>query len=264
MHSRLILGLLLVVVMSAGIALADTACLNVMTSSQSLAALAANGNNCLVIGDKEFFNFQFIPDALNPSAVTAAGISVTTIGDGSANNLYGIDIGSQLGQINNLTGSPSSTSALDYDIKYSVQATGGFQIHDVWQMINGSAIPNVSGGPLNPNSGIVVSEVAVDHGSSGASANSTVNINPNIFQEPPAQANDHLILNVGGVPTPVLRADITKDVRIDAGGGDKVTLSLIEQRFSQVVPEPRSYAFLLGMSLAALLWKRRASANVLS
>src|SRR5579864_7132363 len=259
MHSRLILGLLLLVVMSAGVALADTACLNVMTGTENLAALAANANNCLIIGDKEFFNFQFIPDALNPSAVTSAGISVTTIGDGTANNLYGIDFGSQLGQLNNLSGSPSSTLALDYDIKYSVEATGGFQIADVFQLINGSAITTNSS--LNPNSGIVVSEVAVDHGSSGASANSTVSINPNIFEEPPAQANDHLILNVHGVPTPVLQADITKDVRIDAGGGDKVTLSLIEQRFSQV-PEPRSYALLLGMSLAALLLKKRASANV--
>jgi len=262
MLSRLILSLLLVVVISAGVALADTACLNVMSNSQSLAALAANGNNCLIIGDKEFFNFQFIPDALNPTAVTAAGISVTTIGDGTANNLYGIDFGSQLGQLNNLTGSPSSTLSLDYDIKYSVEATDGFLIHDVWQLVNGSAITN-PGNTLNPNSGIVVSEVATDHGSSGASANSTVSINPNIFEEPPSQANDHLILNVGGVPTPVVRADITKDVRIDAGGGDKVTLSLIEQRFSQV-PEPRSYALLLGMSLAALLWKKRASVNVLS
>jgi hypothetical protein len=261
MHSRLILGVLLVVVMSAGTALADTACLNIMTSSQSLAALAANGNNCLVIGDKQFFNFQFIPDALNPTAVTAAGISVTTIGDGSANNLYGIDFGSQMGQLNNSSGSPSSTLSLDYDIKYSVQATGGYQIADVFQMVNGSAL--TTDPSLNPNSGIVVSEVAIDHGSTGASANSTVSINPNIFQEPPAQANDHLILNVHGVPTPVLRADITKDVRIDAGGGDKVTLSLIEQRFSQT-PEPRSYALLLGMGFAALLWKKRASANVLS
>jgi len=261
MLSRLSLGLLLIVIMSAGVALADTACLNIMTSSQSLAALAANGNNCLVIGDKQFFNFQFIPDALQPSAVTAAGISVTTIGDGSPNNLFGIDFGSQLGQINNLNGAPSSDLALDYNIKYSIQATGGFVISDVWQLINGSAVPNVFGNPLNPNSGIVVSEVAVDHGSTGATANSTVNINPNVFKEPPAQAGDHLILNVHGVPTPILRADITKDVRIDAGGGDKVTLSLIEQRFSQV-PEPRSYALLLGMSLAALLWKKRASACI--
>src|ERR1700730_4196263 len=215
MHSRLILGLLLVVVMSAGVALADTACLNIMTGTQSLAALAASGNNCLVIGDKQFFNFQFIPDGLNPSAVTAAGITVTTIGDGTTNNLFGIDFGSQLGQRNNLNGAPSSDLALDYNIKYSVQATGGFIISDVWQLINGSAIPNVPGNALNPNSGIVVSEVAVDHGSSGASANSTVNTNPNVFIEPPAQAGDHLILNVNGVPTPMLRADITKDVRID-------------------------------------------------
>src|ERR1700731_4621946 len=126
MHSRLILGLLLIVVMSAGVALADTSCLNVMSGTQSLATLAANGNNCLTIGDKQFFNFQFIPDGLNPSAVTAAGISVTTIGDGSANNLFGIDFGSQLGQVNNLNGSPSSDLVLDYNIKYSVQATGGF------------------------------------------------------------------------------------------------------------------------------------------
>ena len=258
MHSRLILGLLLVVVMSAGVALADTACLNVMTGTQSLAALAANGNNCLIIGDKEFFNFQFIPDALQPAAVTSAGISVTTVGDGSANNLYGIDFGSQLGQLNNLNGSPSSTLAVDYDIKYSVQATGGFLIHDVWQLINGSDITN-PGNAINPNSGIVVSEVATDHAGSGSSANSTVSINPNIFQEPPAQANDHLILNIAGVPTPVVRADITKDIRIDAGAGDKVLLSLIEQRFSQV-PEPRTNALLLGLGLAALLWKKRATA----
>jgi hypothetical protein len=255
MQSRLILGLLMVVVMSAGVALADTACLNIMTSSQSLAALAANGNNCLVIGDKQFFNFQFIADPLN-SAVTAGGISVGTTGSGTPNDLYGIDFGSNLGSLNNLNGAPGSDISLDYDIKYSVQATGGFKISDIWQLINASDVPRV-----NSNSGVVVTETANDHAGSGATALSTVSINPDDNIDPPAEAGDHLILNVNGVPTPVLRADITKDIRIDAYSGDKVTLSLIEQRFSQV-PEPRSYALLLGMSLAAMLWKKRASANV--
>ena len=259
MHSRFTLGLLLVaIVMSAGTAFADSSCLNVLSGPTNLATLAADSNNCLVIGDKEFFNFQFIPDANNPGAVSAAGIAVTTVGDGTANNLYGIDFGSQLGNLNNLNG--ESTLALDYDIKYSVQATGGFLISDIHQLINGSGINN-PGGPLNPNSGITVSEVAVDHAGSGSTANSTVTLNPNVLQEPPAQGNDLLILNVNGVPTPVVRADITKDVRIDAGAGDKVTLSLIEQRFSQV-PEPRTYALLLGAGLAALLWKKRATAAV--
>ena len=256
MHSRLILGLLLVIVMSAGVALADTACLNVMTGTQSLAALAANGNNCLIIGDKEFFNFQFIQDPLNPTAVTAAGISVTTTGSGTPNDLYGIDFGSNLGSLNNINGAPGSDLSLDFNLKYSVQATGGFVISDIWQLINASDVPRT-----NPNSGIVVTETAHDHAGSGATALSTVSINPDDAIDPPAEAGDHLILNVNGVPTPVLRADITKDVRIDAYSGDKVTLSLIEQRFSQV-PEPRSYALLLGMSLAALLWKKRASASV--
>jgi len=256
MQSRLTLGLLLVgIILSAGTAFADSACLNVLTSAQSLAALAADSNNCLVIGDKEFFNFQFIPDPQN-SSVSAAGISVATTGDGTPNNLYGIDFGSQLGSLNNING--ATTMAMDYEIKYSVQATGGFQISDVWQLINGAAISG-SNGPLNANSGITVSEVATDHAGSGSTANSTVTINPNNFIEPPAQAGDHLILNIAGVPTPVVRADITKDVRIDAGSGDKVTLSLIEQRFSQV-PEPRTYALLLGLGLAALAWKKRATA----
>jgi hypothetical protein len=260
MQSRLTLGLLLVgIIASAGTALADSACLNVLTGAQSLAALAADSNNCLVIGDKEFFNFQFSPDAINPSAVSSANISVQTTGDGTPNNLYGIDFGSQLGSLNNLTGSLGSLAALDYNIKYSVQATGGFQISDVWQLINGSAITGNAN--LNPSSGITVSEVATDHAGSGSTANSTVTINPNVFKEPPAQANDHLILNIAGVPTPVIRADITKDVRIDAGTGDKVTLSLIEQRFSQV-PEPRTYALLLGLGLAALVLKKRATAAV--
>ena len=259
MHSRLSLGLLLMLVISTGIAFADTSCLNVMTGTQSLAALAANGNNCLIIGDKEFFNFQFIPDGLNPTAVTAAGINVTTIGDGTTNNLYGIDFSSNLGQLNNTAGAPNTTMSLDYDIKYSVVATGGYLIHDVYQLINGSAISNPITNTLNPNSDITVSEVATDHAGSGSYATSTVSLNPNDFVDPPSEATDHLILNVNGVPTPVVRADITKDVRIDAGGGDKLTLSLIEQRFSQV-PEPRSYALMLGISLAALLWKKRASA----
>lgn len=260
MHSRLILGLLLVVVMSVGIAYADTACLNVLTGAQSLAALAANGNNCLIIGDKEFFNFGFIPDALNPTAVTAAGISVTTVGDGTANNLYGVQFGSQLGNLNNLNG--TSTMSLDYDLTYSVEATAGYQIADVYQLINGTAITNNPS--LNPNTSITVAEVATDHAGSGSFANSTVSINPDVFVNPPSEAGDHLILNIGGVPTPVIRADITKDVNFEVGAGDDANLSFIQQRFSQVVPEPRSYAFLLGMSLAALLWKKRASANVLS
>src|SRR5438309_11608484 len=107
MQSRLTLGLLLVII-SVGTAFADSSCLNVLSGPQSLAALAANSNNCLQIGDKNFFNFQFIPDANNPGAVSAAGISVTGIGDGTANNLYGIDFGSQLGSLNNLNGAPGS------------------------------------------------------------------------------------------------------------------------------------------------------------
>jgi len=224
-----------------------------MTGTQSLATLAANGNNCLIIGDKEFFNFQFIPDPLNPNTVTAAGISVTTTGSGTPNDWYGIDFGSNLGSLNNINGAPGSDLFLDYDIKYSVQSTGPM-LTDVWQLINASDVPRT-----NPNSGIVVTETANQHGG-GASAISTVSINPDDAIDPPAEAGDHLIFNLNGVPTPVTRADITKDVRIDAYAGDKVTLSLIEQRFSEV-PEPRSYALLLGMSLAALLWKKRASAN---
>jgi|ERR1700680_1414998 len=261
MQSRLTLGLLLVgIIVSVSTAFADSSCLNVLAGAQSLAALAADSNNCLVIGDKEFFNFQFIPDAQNPSAVTSAGIAVKTTGDGTANNLYGIDFASQLGSLNNISGSLGSVASLDYEIKYSVQATGGFLVSDVWQLINGSAITGPGNTSLNPSSDITVSEVATDHAGSGSTANSTVSLNPNVFIEPPAQAGDHLILNVAGVPTPVVRADITKDVRIDAGTGDKVTLSLIEQRFSQV-PEPRTYALLLGLGLAALLWKKRATAT---
>src|SRR5712691_10914163 len=152
MQSRFTLGLLLVgIIVSAGTAFADSACLNVLSGTQSLAALAADSNNCLVIGDKEFFNFQFIPDAINPSAVSSTGIAVTTTGDGTPNNLYGVDFGSQLGSLNNLTGSLGSVAALDYEIKYSVQATGGFMVSDVWQLINGSAL--TSNANLNPNSG---------------------------------------------------------------------------------------------------------------
>jgi len=255
MRSRLTLGSLLVgTIISVGTAFADSSCLTVMTGIQSLATLSANSGNCLVIGDKEFFNFQFIPDPQNAS-VSAAGISVTTIGTGTPGDLYGIDFGSNLGSLNNLNG--ASTLSMDYEIKYSVEATGGFLVSDISQLINGSAISNNQ--TLNPNSGIVVTETATDHAGSGSNANSTVSINPDNFVEPPAQAGDILVMNLNGVPTPVVQADITKDVRIDAGAGDKVTLSLIEQRFSQV-PEPRTYALLLGLGLAAMAWKKRAAA----
>lgn len=260
MQSRLTLGLLLAgISMSVGTAFADSSCLNVLTGTQSLAALAASSNNCLVIGDKEFFNFQFTPDAQNPSAVASNAISVTTVGDGTQNNLYGIDFGSQLGSLNNLSGVPSSLLSLAYNISYSVAATGGFLVSDLHQLINGSAL--TTNANLNPSSSITASEVATDHAGSGSTANSTVSINPNVFQEPPAQVGDNLILNVAGVPTPVVRADISQNIRLNAGGGDKVTLSLIEQRFSQV-PEPRTNALLLGLGLAALLWKKRAIATV--
>ena len=247
-------SVLVAMIVSVGTASADSSCLNVMSGTQNLATLAADTNNCLVIGDKEFFNFQFTPDGNNPGAVSSAAISVTTTGDGTPNNLFGIDFGSQLGNINNLNG--NTTIALDYNISYSVQATGGFLISDVAQLINGSAITGKN--TLSSDSGVTVSEVATDHLGTGSTANSTVTINPTYLQEPPAQANDRLILNIDGVPTPVVRADITNDVRIDAGAGDKVTLSLIEQRFSQV-PEPRTYALLLGIGLAGLLWKKRAT-----
>jgi hypothetical protein len=187
-------------------------------------------------GDKIFGNFTW----LGPTG--PAGFTINGIGDGTVNNLYGIQIGGPLVQI----GAGSS----DWQLGYSVTvATGApFLISDIHQYVN------VSG---SLNSVAQINEVAFDAPGGNVVANSTVGKTFTVLDQndPPAELTDRLVLS-----TPLNQVWITKDIFLSAvGPSDYIATTIIEQRFSQV-PEPTTAGcFLLG--LGALTCFRRFTQN---
>src|SRR5258708_4925512 len=77
----------------------------------------------LQVGDKVFDHFGWSSPTISP-----ANINVTTIGDGTVNNLYGIDIQEGLLQF--------GTGAIHGQLTYSVHTVGNFLISDIHQFVN--------------------------------------------------------------------------------------------------------------------------------
>ena len=220
---------------------------SVASASISLDYLVNTAGATLQIGDKIFGNFTWD----GPSG--PAGITVTGIGDGSAENLYGISIGGALSQVG--LGS-SGRGISDWRLGYSVTIApdSGQFISDIHQYVNvngslGSFV-NVSEDVLDAPAGLIVASSHVGLGRTFKYFDQT---------DPPAELNDVLILT-----TPLKQVWIKKDIYLQAFGPDEyVIVSNIEQRFSQV-PEPTTMiagALLLlpfGVSTLRILRKRKA------
>ena len=167
-------------------------------------------------GDKIFSNFTWT----GPTG--PAGFTVKGIGDGSAGNLYGIELAGPLAQV--------GPGLSDWRFGYSVTVAPGYQalISDVHQYANldgtAGAYVNISEDVLNAQAGTVV---ATSHLGQG------VNYAYIDRNDPPAELNDTLTLT-----TPLKTIWVKKDIMLVAqGSSDYALTSIIDQRFSQV-PEP--------------------------
>jgi hypothetical protein len=191
-------------------------------------------------GDKIFANFTWV----GPTG--PAGFTITGIGDGTANNLYGIEFSGGLSQ--------SGIGTSDWQLHYSVTIASGYNnlISDIHQHANFNGTPlslvNVTEDVLNAPGGIEVAKSNLGEGINYAYLDTT---------DPAAELNDTLVLS-----TPLQQVWISKDIQlIGLGPNEYAVVSIIDQRFSQV-PEPTTMiagALLLlpfGASTLRILRKR--------
>jgi hypothetical protein len=193
------------------------------------------------VGDKIFGNFTW--DGTGGPG-SAAGINVTGIGDGTSGSLYGIQFGGGLSQV--------GTGTSDWQLGYSVTIAPGYDnyISDIHQYAN-------FGGTLGSYVNITEDVLDAPGGNSVATSHLGEGINYAYIDQtdPPAELNDSLVLG-----TPLQQVWIEKDIQLRAfSPSDDVSMSILQQRFSQV-PEPTTAGcFLLG--LGALVCCQRFTKN---
>jgi hypothetical protein len=210
-----------------------------MAAVAGATTIADIGTGCVSIGDKQFCNFS-------ASGISASGVNVILVGDGTANNLYGVEF--QGGFVDD----GSTPGGTDYGIHYSVQTTDGVHlISDIHQAFNLTA--QGTGGQ------IVIGETVFDAPGGNEVVQLLVGFVGGVgdFNDPPGEplTGDQLIIN------PALqKVWVTKDIFAKANEGvtNFVGATLLIQRFSQTdpVPEPASIG-LLGSSLLGMAWVLR-------
>jgi hypothetical protein len=213
-------------------------------ASMLLSDLLAPGAT-LQQGDKIFGNFTWT------GPIAANQINITGIGDGSAGNLYGIEIGGPIA-------SPFGGGIIDLQLHYSVTIAPGYNnlISDIHQFANVGGSPDslvaITESVLNAPGGL---QVAISHVGEGINY---ANFDPT---DPVAELNDTLVLG-----TPLHQVWINKDIYLAAAPGGSAQATIIDQRFSQTaVPEPTTMiagALLLlpfGASTLRILRKNRTA-----
>jgi hypothetical protein len=188
-------------------------------------------------GDKIFGNFTW--DGTGGPG-SAAGINVTGIGTGIGTDLYGIQFGGGLSQV--------GTGISDWQLSYSVTIAPGYGnlISDIHQYANFGGTPgsyvNITEDVLDAPGGNNVATSHLGQGINYAYIDQT---------DPPAELNDTLVLG-----TPLQQVWIEKDIQLRAfSPSDDVSMSILQQRFSQV-PEPTTTGFFL-LGLGALVCFQR-------
>jgi hypothetical protein len=190
-------------------------------SAATLSDLISSGGS-LTVGDKVFDHFGW-----SSLDVLASGISVTTIGNGTANNLYGIKI--------DFNGNFTVSGGLaDGDLTYAVHTTGGALISDLHTTVNVTGVGFVD-----------VSELASDKQDQGTSSFVLPLVVADGFS-----GNSQLEGSIDIPPSGTVW--INKDIML--WGSSQI--NDIEQQFSQV-PDSASTLGLLGLALAGVESVRR-------
>ena len=186
-------------------------------------------------GDKIFGDFEY------QGLVNPAVISIQGIGNGTALDLYGISIQGGL--------FAQDGGVLDIDLKYSVKVAEGyaFQISDIHQYVN----IGISG---EGKGSVLVHEDALDAPGGNVVAWSTVSeaFGVSDISDPPRELTDLLDIN-----PPLKQIWIKKDILLVAGERSVISATIIEQRFSQTVPDGGSALMLLGGSFCLLGFVKR-------
>ena len=172
----------------------------------------------ITVGDKTFGNFSW----------NGPDLQVTGVGNGTVGNLYGLSFQGGLYQL--------GAGSVSYQLDYTVTAGPGYRIDDLYEQANYNAI----GGSVN------ISEV--------------------VLTSPGGTQVGQAVVGTGYSPSTVANLSgafkelwVQKSIVLTATGpGDFAVASIIDQRFSQTVPEPATcVAGLGGLLLAAAVTSRR-------
>ncbi len=191
----------------------------------------------ITIGDKTFSNFAFTSSNLSTDA------SALEVSASIQNGIYYLDWSGPI-DVANFGTSPEQG---DLKLSYTVTANPGSIV-----MIDQNYTPNA----LPAGNQIIIGET-VKTDSGAIVGNSTLTLNPTDLSDPAPEPGDNLVLEGGPYP----QLSVVKDILIYAGVDQLVGLSDVEQSFHQVVPEPSTWALLLGGAglLGFMVFRRNRS-----
>jgi hypothetical protein len=209
-------------------------------STDNLADLVSSGGT-LTIADKTFSGFSFLDTGL--SGFDASSILVTASVDPSDSS---VDFLTFTGNMQ-LAGTSFATA--DLLLGYTVTASAG-SISMIDQRYTGGVV----------NGGLLINETATSAGAPTAHSQLSIGdvSDPNTYPSGPFDTGEQDLLFVN---PPQTTLNVTKDLAFvilaaDPGNIDIASVSLVQQSFHQVVPEPASAGcFLLG--LGVLVFTRR-------
>jgi hypothetical protein len=205
-----------------------------------------NGFSC-TIGNLTFSNFSFTSSAAgSASAMTPAGVTVTPLPNSSFPGVPDGFLFTEALSANNTLNTGVTTNS-DMTIFYSVTSNGA-TLTDLELGFNGS----VSGtGITEVTENFCLNTTAGVFGCAYASSGQIQVINP------PG------IFNTSVTFAPVTMLSVEKDVQLNAGTNGGVSLSSIDNMYSQTVPESASLT-LLGLGLLGLALAKRSKLGQLS
>jgi len=184
----------------------------------------------IIVGDKTFNNFTC--NVVTGSGLTCAQIDVSGRISVAPPDATNGDPGIRIqGAFN------AGTTNEDVVIEYDATASGGFLIHDASMFFNGTVTTSVTEDIFNKANNHLIGHLVVSN--------------------PPPNFTDDIVLTENA-----LSIHVVKDIQLNFTAPGPTVISIVDQNFSQTVPEPASLT-LLGSALIGLGWfgyRRRKTA----